>query len=34
MGWDRATGSPTLQTYRKAGLDKVAEELGKRKLLP
>ena len=34
MGWDRITGAPTLQTYRKVGLDKVAEELGKRKLLP
>jgi aldehyde:ferredoxin oxidoreductase len=34
MGWDRVTGAPTSQTYRKFGLDKVAEELGKRKLLP
>ena len=34
MGWDRVTGAPTAQTYRKFGLDKVAEELGKRKLLP
>jgi aldehyde:ferredoxin oxidoreductase len=34
MGWDRITGAPTLQTYRKFGLDKVAEDLGKRKLLP
>jgi aldehyde:ferredoxin oxidoreductase len=34
MGWDRVTGAPTSQAYRKAGLDKVAEELGKRKLLP
>jgi aldehyde:ferredoxin oxidoreductase len=34
MGWDRGTGAPTLQAYRKVGLDKVAEELGKRKLLP
>ena len=34
MGWDRATGAPTLQTYRKFGLHEVAEELGKRKLLP
>jgi aldehyde:ferredoxin oxidoreductase len=34
MGWDRVTGAPTPQAYRKAGLDKVAEELGKRKLLP
>jgi aldehyde:ferredoxin oxidoreductase len=34
MGWDRGTGAPTLQAYRKVGLDKVAEELGKQKLLP
>ena len=34
MGWDRVTGAPTPQAYRKLGLDKVAEELGKRKLLP
>ena len=34
MGWDRVTGAPTPQAYRKFGLDKVAEELGKRKLLP
>lgn len=34
LGWERVTGTPTLQTYRKFGLDKVAEELGKRKLLP
>jgi aldehyde:ferredoxin oxidoreductase len=34
MGWDRVTGAPTAQAYRKFGLDRVAEELGKRKLLP
>jgi len=34
MGWDKITGAPTFQAYRKVGLDKVAEELGKRKLLP
>jgi aldehyde:ferredoxin oxidoreductase len=34
MGWDRVTGAPTAATYRKFGLSKVAEELGKRKLLP
>jgi aldehyde:ferredoxin oxidoreductase len=33
MGWDRVTGAPTLQVYRRVGLVKVAEELGKRKLL-
>jgi aldehyde:ferredoxin oxidoreductase len=33
MGWDRVTGAPTAQAYRKAGLDKVAEALGKQKLL-
>jgi aldehyde:ferredoxin oxidoreductase len=34
LGWDRATGAPTGQTYRKLGLSQVAGELGKRKLLP
>jgi aldehyde:ferredoxin oxidoreductase len=34
LGWDRATGAPTEQTYRKLGLSAVAGELGKRKLLP
>jgi aldehyde:ferredoxin oxidoreductase len=34
MGWDRVTGAPTAQAYRKAGLDKVAEALGNQKLLP
>jgi len=34
MGWDRVTGAPTPQVYRTFGLDKVADELGKRKLLP
>jgi aldehyde:ferredoxin oxidoreductase len=34
MGWDRTTGAPTSQTYRKFGLDPVAAELGKRGLLP
>ena len=34
MGWDRVTGAPTAQVYRKVGLNPVAEELGKRKLLP
>jgi aldehyde:ferredoxin oxidoreductase len=34
LGWDRATGAPTEQTYRKLGLGQVAGELGKRKLLP
>jgi aldehyde:ferredoxin oxidoreductase len=33
MGWDRVTGAPTAQAYRQAGLDKVAEALGKQKLL-
>ena len=33
IGWDRITGAPTPQAYRKVGLVKVAEELGKRKLL-
>jgi aldehyde:ferredoxin oxidoreductase len=34
LGWDRVTGAPTEQTYRKLGLSQVAGELGKRKLLP
>jgi aldehyde:ferredoxin oxidoreductase len=34
MGWDQATGAPTATAYRKAGLAKVAEDLGKRGLLP
>ncbi len=34
MGWDRVTGAPTAQAYRKVGLDSIAAELGKRKLLP
>jgi aldehyde:ferredoxin oxidoreductase len=33
MGWDRATGAPTSQAYRQVGLEKVAEALGKQKLL-
>lgn len=34
MGWERTSGAPTSQTYRKFGLDKVAEKLEKRRLLP
>jgi aldehyde:ferredoxin oxidoreductase len=34
MGWDRGTGAPTRQTYRRVGLEGIAEELGKRRLLP
>ena len=34
LGWDRITGAPTLKTYRRLGLAKVAEELGKKNLLP
>jgi aldehyde:ferredoxin oxidoreductase len=34
MGWDRATGAPILEAYRRVGLDKVAEALGKKRLLP
>ena len=34
LGWDRATGAPTEQTYRRLGLDDVSLELGKRNLLP
>ena len=34
MGWDKATGAPTAEAYKKVGLPKVAEELGKKNLLP
>jgi aldehyde:ferredoxin oxidoreductase len=34
MGWDQATGAPTSDAYRKAGLGKVSDELGKKGLLP
>lgn len=34
MGWDRTTGSPTAEAYRRVGLSGVAEELAKRSLLP
>jgi aldehyde:ferredoxin oxidoreductase len=34
LGWDRATGAPTRETYRKFGLDGVAAALAKRNLVP
>jgi aldehyde:ferredoxin oxidoreductase len=34
MGWDNATGAPTADAYRKVGLREVADELGKKNLLP
>lgn len=34
MGWDQATGAPTSDAYRKAGLGKVSDELGNKGLLP
>jgi aldehyde:ferredoxin oxidoreductase len=34
MGWDKETGAPAASTYQKFGLAKVAEELGKKGLLP
>lgn len=34
LGWDRATGAPTRETYRKFGLDGVAAALAKRNLMP
>jgi aldehyde:ferredoxin oxidoreductase len=34
MGWDRTTGAPSAEAYRRAGLKEVAEELGKKGLLP
>lgn len=33
MGWDKTTGAPRAETYRRLGLSKVAEELGKKGLL-
>jgi aldehyde:ferredoxin oxidoreductase len=34
MRWDKATGAPTADAYRRVGLAKVAESLGKKGLLP
>jgi aldehyde:ferredoxin oxidoreductase len=34
MGWDKKTGAPTLETYRKFNLGKVADELKRKGLLP
>jgi aldehyde:ferredoxin oxidoreductase len=34
MAWDKQTGSPTRDTYRRLGLETVADELTKRGLLP
>jgi aldehyde:ferredoxin oxidoreductase len=34
LGWDKATGAPTRGTYRRLGLDDVADSLAKRKLVP
>jgi aldehyde:ferredoxin oxidoreductase len=34
LDWDRRTGAPKARTYQRLGLSAVAEELGKRKLLP
>jgi aldehyde:ferredoxin oxidoreductase len=34
MGWEKATGAPTPEAYRKVGLGKVSDELGKKGLLP
>jgi aldehyde:ferredoxin oxidoreductase len=33
MGWDKQTGSPTREAYRRLGLETVADELTKRGLL-
>lgn len=30
MGWDKSTGAPTPEAYRKVGLGKVSDELGKK----
>jgi len=34
LGWDKATGAPTVRTYRKLGLDSVADTLSKQNLAP
>ncbi len=34
MGWDKATGAPTGETYKKSGLKDVADFLAKRNLTP
>jgi aldehyde:ferredoxin oxidoreductase len=34
MDWDKVTGSPTADAFKKVGLERVAEELGRRNLLP
>ena len=34
MGWDTATGAPTTAAYKRVGLTRVAEQLGKKGLLP
>ena len=34
MGWDKQTGSPTGETYRRLGLETVADDLTKKRLLP
>jgi aldehyde:ferredoxin oxidoreductase len=32
LGWDRRTGSPTVESYRRLGLEPVARELRRRDL--
>jgi aldehyde:ferredoxin oxidoreductase len=34
MGWDKATGAPTAETYARLGLGDVGRDLKERKLLP
>ena len=34
MGWDKKTGAPTSNTYKKVGLARVADDLAKKNLLP
>ncbi len=34
MGWDRKSGAPTTESYRKLGLNDVADELAKLELIP
>ncbi len=34
LGWDKKTGAPTSLAYQKAGLEKVADELARKGLLP
>jgi aldehyde:ferredoxin oxidoreductase len=34
MGWDKKSGAPTFETYRKFGLEDIGKELNKKDLVP